>query len=110
MSGGGFTDPDNKRFAKRLCKHRDHLLCFLYVDELEATNNLAERRLRPSVITCKTAGCNRTEGGADAHAILSSVLVTCRQRAIPIVDFLVRLQQSGKAPPSLKLPVAAVSR
>ena len=105
-----FTDPDNKRFAKRLRKHRDHLLRFLYVDELEATNNLAERRLRPAVITRKTAGCNRTQGGADAHAILSSVLVTCRQRAIPIVDFLVRLQQSGKAPPSLKLPVAAVSR
>jgi uncharacterized coiled-coil protein SlyX len=97
-----FTDPDNKRFAKRLRKHRDHLLRFLYVDELDATNNLAERRLRPAVITRKTTGCNRTQGGADAHAILSSVLVTCRQRAIPIVDFLVRLQQFGKDPPSLK--------
>ena len=29
-----FTDPDNARFAKRLRKHRDHLLRFLYVDEL----------------------------------------------------------------------------
>ena len=104
-----FTDPDNKRFAKRLRKHRDHLLRFLYVDELDATNNLAERRLRPAVITRKTTGCNRTQGGADAHAILSSVLVTCRQRTIPIVDFLVRLQQFGRDPPSLKLPIAAVS-
>ena len=97
-----FTDPDNKRFAKRLRKHRDHLLRFLYVDELDATNNLAERQLRPAVITRKTGGCNRTQGGADTHAILSSVLVTCRQRVIPIVDFLVQLQQSGKDPPSLK--------
>jgi transposase len=104
-----FTDPDNKRFAKRLRKHRDHLLRFLYVDELDATNNLAERRLRPAVITRKTAGCNRTQEGADGHAILSSVLVTCRQRAIPIVDFLIRLQQFGRGPPSLKPSTMAVS-
>ncbi len=99
-----FTDPDNKRFAKRLRKHRDHLLRFLYVDELDATNNLAERRLRPAVITRKTGGCNRTQDGADAHAILSSVLVTCRQQSIPIVDFLIQLQQFGENPPSLKPP------
>ncbi len=89
-----FTDPDNVRFAKRLRKQRPHLLRFLYVDGLEATNNLAERQLRPGVITRKTNGCNRTAGGADAHAILASVLATCRQRAIPILDFLVQAQRS----------------
>ena len=99
-----FTDPDNKRFAKRLHKHRDHLLRFLYVDELDATNNLAERQLRPAVITRKTNGCNRTQEGANAHAILSSVLATCRQRSIPVVDYLVQLQQFGEVPPSLKPP------
>ena len=99
-----FTDPDNKRFAKRLRKHRDHLLRFLYVDGLDATNNLAERRLRPAIITRKTNGCNRTQDGAEAHAILSSVLVTCRQRSIPIVDYLIQLQQFGEEPPSLKPP------
>lgn len=99
-----FTDPDNKRFAKRLRKHRAHLLRFLYVDGLDATNNLAERRLRPAVITRKTGGCNRTQDGADAHAILSSVLVTCRQQSVPIVDYLIQLQQFGTDPPSLKPP------
>lgn len=29
-----------------------------------------------------------------------SVLATCRQRAIPILDFLIRLQQCGAVPPS----------
>jgi len=38
-----FTDPDDARFAKRLRKHREHLLRFLYVDEMDATNNRAER-------------------------------------------------------------------
>jgi hypothetical protein len=88
-------DPQNARFAKRLRKHRPHLLRFLYVDSLEATNNQAERMLRPAVITRKTNGCNRTRAGADAHAILSSVLVTCRQNSIPILDYLVQLQYPG---------------
>lgn len=95
------SDRDNARFAKRLRKHRLHLLRFLYVDELEATNNLAERMLRPAVITRKTNGCNRNRSGAMTHAILASVLVTCRQHAIPILDYLVQLQQYGGTPSSL---------
>jgi hypothetical protein len=95
------TDPDNARFAKRLRKHRDHILRFLYLDELDPTNNLAERQLRPAVITRKTNGCNRTSGGAQAHAILGSVLATCRQQAVPILEYLIQLQKFGETPPSL---------
>lgn len=95
------SDCDNARFAKRLRKHRKHLLRFLYVDELEPTNNLAERMLRPAVITRKTNGCNRNRSGASTHAILASVLVTCRQHAIPILDYLVQLQQYGGIPSAL---------
>lgn len=95
------SDCDNARFAKRLRKHRPHLLRFLYVNELDATNNLAERMLRPAVITRKTNGCNRSKPGAATHAILSSVLVTCRQHSIPILDYLVELQRFGGNPPPL---------
>lgn len=95
------TDPDNIRFAKRLRKHRPHLLRFLYLQDLDATNNLAERRLRPAVVTRKTSGCNRTDGGADAHAILSSVLVTCHQQKRPILDYIIELQRATDEPPSL---------
>jgi len=102
-----FTDPDNARFAKRLRKHWPHLLRFLYVDGLDATNNQAERMLRPAVITRKTTGCNRTAGGAEAHAILASVLATCHQRAIPILDFLVKLQRASENPPPLGPPQPA---
>jgi transposase len=96
-----FSDADNARFAKRLRKHRPHLLRFLYVGGLEPTNNLAERMLRPAVITRKTNGCNRTKDGAAAHSVLSSVLVTCHQQSIPVLDYLVQLQQFGSTPPSL---------
>lgn len=95
------SDPDNARFAKRLRKHRSHLLRFLYINALDATNNLAERMLRPAVITRKTNGCNRTKPGAETHAILSSVLVTGRQHSIPILDYLVQLQCFGGNPQPL---------
>jgi len=98
-------DRDNARFARRLRKHRAHLLRFLYTDDLDATNNQAERMLRPAVITRKTNGCNRTRQGADAHAVLASVLVTCRQHSIPILDYLVQLQYPGRHP-AFEIPTA----
>ena len=94
-------DRDNVRFARRLRKHRPHLLRFLYVDGLDATNNLAERQLRPGVIIRKTNGCNRAKGGAEAHSILTSVMVTCHQHDIPILDYMVSLQRFGETPHSL---------
>ena len=92
-------DRDNLRFARRLRKHRPHLLRFLYVDGLDATNNLAERQLRPGVIIRKTNGCNRSKGGADTHSVLTSILTTCRQRSVPILDYMVSLQRSGRSSP-----------
>ena len=94
-------DRDNRRFARRLHRHREHLLRFLYVDGLEPTNNLAERQLRPAVITRKTNGCNRSKGGAETHSILASVLATCRQHSIPILDYMVSLQRYSDTPLSL---------
>jgi transposase len=97
-------DRDNKRFARRLHKHRPHLLRFLYVDDLDATNNLAERQLRPGVVIRKTNGCNRSKGGAETHSVLTSVLVTCHQHSVPILDYMVSLQRFGETPPALTAP------
>jgi hypothetical protein len=105
-----FTDPENARFAKRLRKHRPHLLRFLYVEGLDATNNQAERMIRPAVIIRKTNGCNRTKSGAETHAILSSILVTGHQHSIPILDYLVQLQRVGTAPPPLASTVPVPSQ
>ena len=95
------TDADNRRLAERLRTHRADILRFLYWEELDATNNLAERELRPAVVTRKTGGCNRTEAGAQTHAILASVLATCHRQAVSILDYLVKLQQLGSTPPEL---------
>jgi hypothetical protein len=95
LLAGDFTDADNARLAKRLRKHRDHLLRFLDHEGLDATNNLAERELRPAVIARKLSAGNRTEAGAETHAVLASVLQTCRRRGRDVLGAVVALLRHG---------------
>jgi len=74
-----YRDPDNRRLANRLIKHRDHLFTFLYRKEVEPTNNAAERALRPAVIARKLSAGNRSPTGAETHSILASLAQTARQ-------------------------------
>jgi transposase len=95
LLAGTYTDPDNARLAKRLRKQRPHLLRFLKHDGLDATNNLAERELRPAVIARKLSAGNRTEAGAETHAVLASLLQTCRRRGHDILQMLGELLRHG---------------
>jgi hypothetical protein len=47
---------------------------------VEATNNLAERQLRPAVIARKLSCGNKTSRGARTWEILASLAATCAQR------------------------------
>src|SRR6201999_457580 len=95
LLAGSYTDPDNARLAKRLRKQRQHLLRFLDHDEVDATNNLAEREIRPAVIARKLSAGNRTEAGAETHAVLASVLRTCRRQGRDILGVLGELLRRG---------------
>jgi hypothetical protein len=95
LLAGTYTDPDNARLAKRLRKQREHLLRFLDHDGLDATNNLAEREIRPAVIARKLSAGNRTEAGAETHAVLASVLRTCRRQGRDILRALEELLHQG---------------
>ena len=90
-------DADNARFVKTLLKQRARLFTFLYHDAVDPTNNAAERELRPGVVVRKTGGCNRTEAGAEAHAILASVLRTCTKQGFDPVEVLKHLLHSAEA-------------
>jgi transposase len=98
LLGGDYTDPDNARLAKRLRKQREHLLRFLDHDGVGATNNLAEREIRPAVVARKMSAGNRTEAGAETHAVLASVLRTCRRQGRDILGSLVDLLRHGPGP------------
>lgn len=100
-----FSDPDNRRMAKRLRKQRKHVLRFLYHEDIDPTNNLAERMLRPAVIMRKTCRCNKTARGAHAHKVLASIFATCRQQQRNPITYITDLLQ-GHAPSLIPSPTA----
>jgi transposase len=69
-----------EKVRRRLEKQQDHLFTFLDVEEVEATNNLAERQLRPAVIARKLSCGNKTSKGARTWEILASLAATCVQQ------------------------------
>ena len=75
-----FGHEDLQRLARHLNDHREQWFLYLYNPELPTTNNLAERQLRPGVITRRMGACNKTAAGAFATQTLSSLLATCRQQ------------------------------
>ncbi|HMB07064.1 MAG TPA: transposase, partial [Isosphaeraceae bacterium] len=95
LLAGTYTDPDDARPAKLLRKHRDRVLGFLGHDGVDATNNLAEREIRPAVIARKVSAGNRTEAGAEAHAVLASVLRTLCRQGHPILEGLTAMLRHG---------------
>lgn len=82
------------KVAQRLAKQRKHLFTFLYQEQVPATNNLAERQLRPAVIQRKISCGNRTPKGAQSWKILRSLAATAQQNqqnfSIPIFQALKR--------------------
>lgn len=74
-----------EKVRMRLWKQRDHLFTFLERPEVPATNNLAERQLRPAVIARKISCGNKTQKGAQAWAVLASRAATCRQTSRSLV-------------------------
>lgn len=86
-----FRDPANRRLAKHLRHEEPWLFTFLHCPGIEATNNVAERALRPAVVARKTWGGNRTENGAKTQQILISILTTCRQQGKDSFDRITEL-------------------
>ena len=96
------SDPEAAKLVRLLMKQRAHLLTFLYVDEVDATNNIAERRIRPAVIVRKISAGNRSTQGSDTHAMLTSIIQTCHQQNHDFLDVATKLLRDPQ-PPALNL-------
>jgi transposase len=77
-----------RRLQKRYQAQRDSLYVFLYRGDVEPTNNGSERDLRPAVVHRKVIGGYRSDWGAEASAILTSVLTTARRRGENLLEAL----------------------
>jgi len=84
-------DSANRRLKNHLWRERPYLFTFLYCPGLDATNNAAERALRPLVVARKNWGGNRTPTGARAQAVLTSILQTAQQQGKNPLDALIAL-------------------
>jgi hypothetical protein len=84
------SEPCEEAVRSRLNKQRDHLFTFLDHHGVDATNNLAERQLRPAVIARKISCGNKTQKGARTWQILASPAATCAQRATSFIAELAR--------------------
>ena len=93
-------DPDNQRMLKELGWHfnRGNLTTFLEDENVEPTNNFAERLLRGAVIARKVSHCSKTEKGADAYAAFKSVLETLHLRKVPSVFKALASLMTGARP------------
>lgn len=84
------VSPWEQSIRLRLSKQRDHLFAFLRHEGVGATNNLAERQLRPAVITRKVMCGNRSGRGAATWQVLASLSATARQRGSSLAEWIVQ--------------------
>lgn len=90
------THPGNARFARHLARHQDEIFPYLRDSQVEPTNWRGEHAMRAAVVLRKVWGGSRTEHGAEAQAILTSVLRTCWQQGKDSLSFLA---ETLRAPP-----------
>ena len=90
------THEPNARLQKHLANERDALFTFLHHRGVEATNWRGEQAIRPAVVNRKTSGGSRSDNGADAQGMLTSVFRTARQQGREPVSLMVKLQRSPR--------------
>lgn len=103
LADGPWQHKEAKRLVKRLHRHAEELLTFLYQDNVPFENNLAERAIRPAVIVRKNSYGNRSEKGADAQAVFLTIFQTLKKRGhnpiTTITSALTTYLQTGQLPP-----------
>jgi transposase len=95
--------------CRELLAGEAHLWTFVRVEGVEPTNNDAERALRHGVIYRKLSGGTDSEAGSRFAERMLSVVATCRQQEINVLDYLTRCYQAhldGQPAPSL-VPAAS---
>jgi transposase len=92
------------RLWVRFREHRDSLFIFLYDPAVPPTNNASEQALRHSVVHRKVTGGFRSDWGADAHALVTTVLDTTRKRGENLLTTLyAAIGQPVALPPGLPI-------
>lgn len=91
--------------AKRLLRHEDELFQFVLIEGLSASNNLAERSIRPLVVIRKISGGSRSQEGTKTRMGLASLFETWQARKLnPFDECLKLLKRLAPSPLQTALP------
>jgi len=99
--------PGNQRMARHFQRHEPELLVFLSHPEVAASNNLAEREIRPAVVIRKISAGSRSSYGAYVHQVLASLSQTAHRngcRFLEIAPLLLKSPQPALVPLPLLNP------
>lgn len=82
---------DSQRLQKRFRKHKDSIFHFLTEPDIPFHNNGSEQAIRTAKVKKKVSGCFRSERGARRHAVLLSIIETCKKRGMDVFTSLNKL-------------------
>lgn len=83
-----YTSDDATKIQTRIRNQNKNLLTALLYEGVPLTNNLAERLIRPMVVTRKISGGSMSENGAEIHAVNMSIIQTIKLRNQPLISTL----------------------
>ena len=101
-------DPTKKElvtFRKKMRKHKDCILNFLYYHDLPPDNNGSERSIRNIKVKVKVSGQFKSFRGAQVYATIRSIVDTARKNGMKILPTLSRIANFEKNVLPLTLPV-----
>jgi len=93
-----YSNELNAVFARKLLIAEDQILPILKEQNLPATNNCAERQIRPAVVNRKISAGNKTWRGAWVTSALVSIAASCRQQGADLLEVFSKIILSPEKP------------
>ena len=85
---------ENRKLVAHLHRQRHALFTFLTDPAIDATSWRAEQGIRPTTVTRKVCGGNRSIRGATTQGRMMTLFRTATQQGIDAVDYLVHLARA----------------
>jgi transposase len=82
---------EEKRLQKRFRKHQNAIIYALRTKDVPFDNNSSERAIRKTKIKQKVSGGYRSPEGAERHAIILTILETCKKQGMKIFESIKKL-------------------
>ena len=94
LAGQAHPHDENRKLVNHLHRNLNALFTFLTDPTIDATSWRAEQGIRPTTVTRKVCGGNRSDRGAITQGRMMTLFRTATQQGIDAVDYLVHLARA----------------